>query len=519
MNYAEMMTKANPRTKHPAYPDMVKNNTNEGYSFKITGEEQLKRFLLIGSTGGTYYVNEQKLTVDNAAEIIKLIKIHGESVMDILFDTVTNNRAPKYDTVLFVAALCATYGNLETRRDLYSNLNKICHTGTHLLTFVSQTNQLKGWSAGLRKAVARWYTEKEIETLTYQILKYRNRAGFTHRDVLRLCHAKATSVEMNEIFKYIVSGVVPETTNKMILGFEAAKNLEGKILSDTIIKNKLAWEMVPTEQLNEPNVLKALLPEMKPTAMIRNLNRFANAKLTDGLSDTTKEIITTKLNKASIKYSKLHPVNIINYLRTYASGRGFKGDSTWSVNQKIVDALEDAYHSAVENYTPTNKSILIGLDVSGSMNDLVGGTSFTATQLGAVLALTTLKTEPLAELVAFDTMIREIALGKRTAITDAMKAVTHGGGTDCSVPIQYALQTKRKFDAIVILTDSETWAGKRHSVDLLKEYRQKVNKDVKIIEVAMVANGVSNFPSDDANVLRIVGFDGSVNEVIAKFIG
>jgi 60 kDa SS-A/Ro ribonucleoprotein len=294
--------------------------------------------------------------------------------------------------------------------------------------------------------------------------------------------------------------------------------LEGELLVDTVVKNKLAWEMIPTDQLNNATVLKSLLPNMPVTATIRNLNRFANAKLTEGLSDTTKAIITTKLNKSSIKYSKLHPVNIVNYLKTYASGKGFKGNGTWPVNQKLVDALEDAYHNSVEDFNATGKNILVGLDVSGSMNTEVGGTSFTATQLGAVLALTTLKTEPNAELIAFDTQLQQIALGKRTAITDAMKAVTHGGGTDCSIPIQYALQTKRKFDAIVILTDSETYAGGRHSIDLLNEYRRTINKNVKVIEVAMVANGVTNFPQNDANILRVVGFDASVNEIIAKFI-
>ena len=53
--------------------DMVKNDAG-GYGFKITPQERLERFLLIGSEGGTYYVGEQKLTEDNAKSILELLK-------------------------------------------------------------------------------------------------------------------------------------------------------------------------------------------------------------------------------------------------------------------------------------------------------------------------------------------------------------------------------------------------------------------------------------------------------------
>jgi hypothetical protein len=41
---------------------------------------------------------------------------------------------------------------------------------------------------------------------------------------------------------------------------------------------------------------------------------------------------------------------------------------------------------------------------------------------------------------------------------------------------------------------------------------------VKVVELAMVANPTTNLPVDEKNVLRVVGFDASVMEVINTFL-
>jgi len=529
MNYAGLLNNT-PQTRPLVnHPEMVKNNAG-GYGFQITPQQQLERFLLIGSEGGTFYTGEQKLTEDNAKTIIAMIKngVEGERVVSTVARFIQQNRAPKIDTCLFVLALCATYGDEETKRITYNLMPGLCKTATHLFTFVSQVNQLRGWSAGLRRAVANWYTQKNDNQLAYQLVKYRNRSGFTHKDVLRLAHPKALTTSQNTLFQYAVGKIENTCSNENLPGiinaFETAMSNGQCVNSGTIdvtielIKEfNLTWEMIPTEMLNNRLILTALLDKMPTTAMIRNLNRFAKAGMTTGLSDTTKTIVS-KLTKEAIEKSGIHPVNLVNSMKTYASGRGDKSDNTWPVNQNIVDALNDAYEYALKNVTPTGKSILVALDVSGSMNSTVSKTNMTATQLGAVLAVTFAKTETNVEIIGFDTAVRQINLGRRTAIEQAVKATTNGGGTDCAQAFAHGLSTKNKYDAIVILTDNETWAGPRHGITLLQEYRNKVNKDVKVIEIAMVSNPHSTMPENDPNVLRAVGFDSSLVQVVNEFI-
>lgn len=498
--------------------DMVKNNAG-GYGFEITPQERLERFILIGSEGGTYYVGEQKLTEENAKSILALIKTDGLKVVSTVVDFAVNNRAPKADAGLFVLALAASFGDQSTKNAAYQAVSLVAKTATHLFTFLANVQNLRGWSRGLRKAVARFYTSRSVDQLAYQIVKYRNRAGFTHADALRLSHPKSENKVVNQIFSLAVGKTKEsEVEQFQIQAYGKAQTAKGAELIAAISAGRLTWEMIPTSELNDKEVLKALLANMPLNALVRNLNRFAKAELTKGNSDTTKEIVAKLTDADYVAKSGMHPVNVINSMLTYSSGRGVKGDSTWTPNQNIVDALQTTFELALKAIVPTGKNILIGVDISGSMNAAVNGMQMTASQIANVLAITILKTEKNAEMVWFDTNISTPTFGRRSSIDEVIRKSPNGGGTDCAQPIIYAANNLNKYDAIIILTDSETWAGPRHGFEVLESYRKNVNRNVKIIEVALTATGSTTMPSDDKNLLRVVGFDASVVDVINAYV-
>lgn len=519
-NYSKTITNQ-PQTK-PIFgrTDMVQNNAG-GYGFSITPQQRLERFCLIGSEGGTYYTGEQKLTEENATAIAALIKTDGLNVVNTVVDFAVNHRAPKADAGLFVLALCATYGNSETKKAAYDGISKACKTSTQLFTFLANVQNLRGWSNGLRKGVAKFYTNRTADQVAYQLVKYRNRAGFTHADALRLSHPKATGPSQNSLFSYAV-GKTPgvETGNALVQAFEIAQDPKttAKQLLSVIAEGKLTWEMIPTAALNDEKVLLALLPNMPLTALIRNLNRFAYNDLTGSNNSTTKTIVAKLTDAEAVKKAGIHPVNVVNSMLTYSSGHGQKGGKSWTPNQNIVDALTETYDLALKALTPTGKNILVGVDISGSMRSPVGGMQMTASQIANILAVTILKAEKNSELVWFDTQLQKPTIGRRSSIDEVLRKSPNGGGTDCAQPLIHAANTLNSYDAIIILTDSETWAGNQHALDVLNSYRRNVNKDVKVIEVALVANPHSIMPGDDANLLRVVGFDASVVSLINKYL-
>lgn len=186
----------------------VKNSAG-GYVYKVDDMQALDRFLILGTEGGTYYVSEKALTIDNAKRVKALVESRGVAVVNRIVEISTSGRAPKADPALFALAVAISFGDSATKRAAALALPKVARTGTHLFLFTQYASQLRGWGRVLRSAVADWYTEKDASKLAYQVTKYQQREGWSHRDLLRLSHAKATG-DVNEVLRYVVKGMSNE---------------------------------------------------------------------------------------------------------------------------------------------------------------------------------------------------------------------------------------------------------------------------------------------------------------------
>lgn len=91
------------------------------------------------------------------------------------------------------------------------------------------------------------------------------------------------------------------------------------------------------------------------------------------------------------------------------------------------------------------------------------------------------------------------------------------GGTDCALPMLYAMDQKIPVDVFSIYTDSETWHGRIHPSQALQEYRQKMGIPSKLVVVGMVSNGFTIADPNDAGMIDVVGFDTATPQVISDF--
>src|SRR5579859_341569 len=167
--------------------DQVQNSAG-GFSFQISPWQKLDRFLILGNEGGGYYASEKQMTKANAKNVIDLIKKDGLAVVKRIVEISDSNRAPKNDPSIFALALAAKFGNLETRRAAFQSLARVARIGTHLFSFADAIEEFGGWSRGTRRAVENWYLDKDPDDLAYQVIKYQQRNGRSHRDMLRLAH-------------------------------------------------------------------------------------------------------------------------------------------------------------------------------------------------------------------------------------------------------------------------------------------------------------------------------------------
>jgi 60 kDa SS-A/Ro ribonucleoprotein len=511
-----------------AIPDkqMVKNSAG-GYVFAVDDWIRLDRFLVLGSEGGTYYANERKLTIDNAQAVVRCIKNNGPQVVAKVVEVSKGGRAPKNDPALFTLAICAGIGDIETRRAAFDVLPQVARIGTHLFHFLEYVEGFRGWGRGLRRAVANWYNYMPVDKLAYQVIKYQQRDGWSHRDALRLSHPipdNSKDADMrNDLYKWIVGN--PEAKYgdiDLIAAFEHAKVATNKLaIVSLILDEGLTREMIPTKWLNEPAIWSALLQKMPLTALIRNLGKMTRVGLLKPMGNETSLIIGKLTDQAYIKKSRLHPLAILVALKIYAQGHGMKGRLSWSPITEIINALDEAFYLSFGNTEITNKRTMLALDVSASMSwNTIAGMPITPREATGAMAMITARMEPHHIITAFSHQMIPVTLSARQRLDDVIQQIYDipWGRTDCALPMLYALQNGIEIDTFIVYTDNETWAGNIHPVQALQQYRHQMEIPSKLVVVGMTPSGFSVADPEDSGMLDVIGFDTSTPQVISDFV-
>ena len=519
-------------------------NSAGGFAFAVDEWTRLDRFLILGAEGGSYYASERKLTRENARAVLRCLQLDGRRVVNRIVAVSDEGRAPKNDPALFALALAAKLGDVDTRRAAFAALPGVARIGTHLFHFAEYVKSLGGWGRGTMRAFARWYTEMEASRLALQAVKYQSRDGWSHRDLLRKAHPVAKDDRQQAIFHWMTKGWEgvgetphPDQVLAMIWAFERAKSLREKkdvaLLCSLVRDYRLPHECVPTEMKQHPEVWEALLPEMGLTAMLRNLGKMTEVGLLGAFSDAERLVVSRLERAEALRAARVHPLQILVALNTYAKGRGEKGKLTWKPRRRIVDALDGAFYLAFKAIEPTFARTLLALDVSGSMaGGLIAGMPGITPRVGsAAMALITAAVEPNHEFVAFTngtyrsmhggfgSGISPIAISPRSRLDHAVKTVSDlpFGGTDCALPMVWAAENKVPVDIFCVYTDSETWAGDIHPVQALRAYRHKMGIGAKLVVIGMVSNGFRIADPEDGGMLDVVGFDTATPSVIADF--
>ena len=153
-----------------------------------------------------------------------------------------------------------------------------------------------------------------------------------------------------------------------------------------------------------------------------------------------------------------------------------------------------------------------------------GGASLSCAEAAAAMALLIAKTEPACTVMAFAETFVPLGITAEMTLTEAVGAAerlmrtVRPGGTDCSMPMQWALKEGSAFDCFLVFTDNETWSGQLQPVDALARYRKASGiADAKLITVGMASNGFSVADPEDTGMLDVVGFDTAAPEVIVSF--
>lgn len=518
-----MSVRETPQSEPVSGRTMIQNHAG-GYGFAVDDWTQLNRFLILGTVGGTYYVGERDHTRESADLVRRLAGTDGPRLVKTITEVSVAGRAPKPNPAIFALAVAAASPDQRTRQLAYDALPKVCRTGTHLFTFAEYVQAQRGWGRGLRRAVANWYETKPADKLAYQLVKYRQRDGWTHRDLLRLSHPAGTG-DHKPLYDFACGRPTHWTAGSMIEGYktlqEASDRVTSREVAHIISTHHLPWEAVPSEFLSHGYVWEALLPDMGLTALIRNLARLTRLGVISPMSETTSAIAGRLTDPAALKAARIHPIQILDALMTYQLGRGVRGGDSWRPVSQIVDALDQAFYLSFGTIEPANKRTLLAVDVSGSMGwGTVGGSAvLTPRVAAAAMAMVTAGSEPQHLITAFSHRMEKLSVSPRQRLTDVLDTFDRipFGRTDCSQPMLHARDNKLQVDTFVVLTDNETWCGWMHPFQALRQYREQSGIPARLVVVAMTATNFTIADPDDAGMLDVVGFDTATPSILSAF--
>lgn len=523
--------------------DMVRNSQG-GVSFSLDGWGRLDRFLILGTEGGSYYASQQKLTVDNAKNLQSVVKTDGVRVVSRIIAISEAGRAPKNDPALFALAVAMTDGDAATQNAAFEAIPRVARIGTHVLHLAQYVKQMRTWGRGVRRGFGNWYNGMTPLQLAMQLTKYANRDGWTHADILKLAHPHPATSAHDALFSTVLGKDKPNPDEKVAAYLDAVNSLrketDPKKAVKLILDHRLPREVVPTELLTDKNVWGALLSHMGMEAMVRNLATMTRVGLISPNSDGTRTILEKMANEEVVRKSRLHPIKVLAAQLTYAQGHGVRGSNTWTPVQNVLSGLDDLFYATFWNVIPTGKRTLLALDVSASMTggQIAGVPGLTPRVGSAAMAAVTMRTEKMYEVVGFTSGggmsyygarrhgnvdnvsgITRLALNSKMNVDKICRTVNNlpFGGTDCSLPMEWARVNNIPVDTFVIYTDSETAHGARHPSQALRAYREATGIPARLVVVGMVANNFTIADPNDVGMMDVVGFDTATPTIISDF--
>lgn len=524
-NYAKQFNrKVTPQSRAIPGSGQTENNAG-GYAWEVDCWTQLDRFLILGAESCTYYASQEKLIDVNHDGVLKCIAEDALRAVNRIIEISDSGRAPKNDPAIFALALVATHGDLAAKRAVRLNLNKVCRIGTHLFHFAEYINALRGWGRSVRTAVANWYTRQDADRLALQAVKYQQRDGWSHRDLLRLSHPTPGSNEHNAVFRFMCGKTDQELESFYPRAIEGYQKIQLAQSAPEVVRliaeYQLPREVVPTQFLNDERTWEALLDHMPMTAMIRNLGKMTNIGLIKPLSTASRIVVDQLSNKDAVKRARVHPLTILTALKVYQQGHGIKGNLSWNPVPMINQALSNAFYAAFDNVVPSGKPTLLALDVSSSMTwGTIAGSPLCPREASACMAMVTARTEPNYHILGFSHRLVDIPINPTMGLNDIIRVIERVpmAGTDCALPMKWAISEKAPVEGFVVYTDNETWYGDIHPAQALKQHRSQLGVNSKLVVVGMTADKFSIADPKDPGMMDVVGFDSAAPALISDFI-
>lgn len=540
---------------------------------------RLDRFLTLGAEVGAYRVGESTVGGENleSSATVRCIRRDAQRVVNRVIEILDQGHSTPNGAGIRVLAMVTAWGDDDGRSAACSGVPKVCRSAGELFLFAECVTALRGWGRGLRRAVGNWYRARFADDLAYQVVKCPKRAGWSHRDLLRLSHPTPATREQAAVFRWILGGseslgrrtVVREMPRPMpddageagveggdlaprkyravtypgvgelprlLRGVEEAKRATTSVeVVRLIAEHDLPREAIPSTWLKDVAVWEALLHRMPLGAMLRDLGRLTAVGLVKPGSEAAWWVETRILDPGALQGSGLHPMAFLLARHAYECGREEDGRIHWSPVPAVVRALDAAFYAAFRNVRPVGRTLLLSLDLSDSTRtSFLPGTTLSVREAMAAMALVAVSTEPSCFVAAMAPALGVTRAGlPATApgltlldlhpgmrLDEVMERLDAFSGCvpDCALPIAWATRHRIPVEAFVTYTDGEVWVRDEAPSAALERFRDTVGIPAKSVVIGMAGREFELAGTTDPGSLDVVGFDGTTPGAIDGFL-
>lgn len=324
---------------------------------------------------------------------------------------------------------------------------------------------------GIRNAILRFDR--------YQLAKYRSaRKAASLVDVFNLVHPKVqhASEEQAEAWRDLINGrLVSLDTWETEISNAKDDDERTKKWEDLVKSGKIGY-----------------------MALLRNLNNLLKYNVADDVIRLAAERIA---NEEDVLRSKQLPFRFTTAYRNVVG------------NRILSDAIAQAMDIAVTNTPELSGKTLIAIDSSGSMD---GEPVKKAAIFGATLAKANIN----ADVILYDTMIKEVTFNSRVPVVDLAQRIEQeamGGGTETSLVFKYASEKAIKYDRFIIISDNESWSEGYSDESVqsrYNEYRTLTQTDPWVYAIDIQGYGTKDI--EGGKVRHLTGWSHRLLDFVAQ---
>lgn len=478
-------------------------NEAGGLAYTRSPKEALQQYAMTGCFNGTFYVSAED-HLQRTLELCRQVS-DPETISGIAIEA--RERGLMKDMPVFLLAYLAVNdgGTNAFIRAFPRVIDNVKQLSKFIHVMRSGVLGRKAVASNrIKKTIIDWLAKQTPADLWWQSVGV---ADPSMVDILRLVHPKPATPQHAALFGYL-SGRNPK-----------GMAVKTRDLPDNL-KSWLKYQKKPSGELPKvPFQLLVGLENADWEIIARNATwaQIRQSLNTFGRHDVFKKpaLVAELAKKLAVPPERMMPYQIMT---TY---QNIEKDTP----RPLVDALHDAMEAACRNVPVLPENTLVAVDVSGSMSNASvtgfrqGSTSKTrCIDVAALMASAFLRTSRGIDVIAFDTGVHDPELEPRDSIlTNAAKLAKYGGGgTNCSLAIEYGLKKDAKYDTILVISDNESWAGMDGGMATLWARYQRQNKKAKVICLDLTPNRTSQIRSDDRRQWNIGGFSDMVFEVVAR---